>query len=142
MCETHTFLKLKCPTPLNAGSFCRKRLFHLYINNCINKMKMMSVDRLINLDISYFIYCCPHSNPLCLKAFCISCEGEGYCFTHSSMVLSGLPPPPQVHLGSGDPNTPGFPSIKHTRFLPTRSSGLPSIPAQTLTASMAAAILR
>ncbi|XP_059901676.1 transferrin receptor 1b [Gadus macrocephalus] len=47
-----------------------------------------------------------------------------------------------VHLGSGDPNTPGFPSIKHTRFLSTRSSGLPSIPAQTLTASMAAAILR
>lgn len=40
-----------------------------------------------------------------------------------------------VHLGSGDPYTPGFPSFKQTQFLPTRSSGLPKIPAQTITAS-------
>ncbi|KAJ3611793.1 hypothetical protein NHX12_021807, partial [Muraenolepis orangiensis] len=47
-----------------------------------------------------------------------------------------------VHLGSGDPFTPGFPSFNHTQFPPSRSSGLPSIPAQTLSARMAASILR
>ncbi|CAL8312928.1 unnamed protein product [Merluccius merluccius] len=47
-----------------------------------------------------------------------------------------------VHLGSGDPYTPGFPSFNHTQFPPTRSSGLPSIPAQTITSHMAATILR
>uniref|UniRef100_A0A674DV77 Transferrin receptor protein 1 n=1 Tax=Salmo trutta TaxID=8032 RepID=A0A674DV77_SALTR len=40
----------------------------------------------------------------------------------------------QVHLGSGDPYTPGFPSFNHTQFLPVQSSGLPSIQAQTITA--------
>ncbi|KAJ3594715.1 hypothetical protein NHX12_004022 [Muraenolepis orangiensis] len=38
-----------------------------------------------------------------------------------------------VHLGSGDPYTPGFPSFNHTAFAPVRSSGLPAIPAQTIT---------
>ncbi|XP_062335426.1 transferrin receptor 1b [Osmerus eperlanus] len=47
-----------------------------------------------------------------------------------------------VHLGSGDPYTPGFPSFNHTQFPPTRSSGLPSIPAQTITAQTAAQILK
>ncbi|CAL8295029.1 unnamed protein product [Lota lota] len=47
-----------------------------------------------------------------------------------------------VHLGSGDPYTPGFPSFNNTQFPPTKSSGLPSIPAQTITANMAATILR
>ncbi|XP_060762415.1 transferrin receptor protein 1-like isoform X2 [Neoarius graeffei] len=47
-----------------------------------------------------------------------------------------------VHLGSGDPFTPGFPSFNHTRFPPAKSSGLPSIPAQTIRASTAAAIMR
>ncbi|XP_075996480.1 transferrin receptor protein 1-like [Genypterus blacodes] len=47
-----------------------------------------------------------------------------------------------VHLGSGDPYTPGFPSFNHTQFPPTRSSGLPAIPAQTITAQMAAAFLK
>uniref|UniRef100_A0A8C2Z6H9 Transferrin receptor 1b n=1 Tax=Cyclopterus lumpus TaxID=8103 RepID=A0A8C2Z6H9_CYCLU len=46
-----------------------------------------------------------------------------------------------VHLGSGDPYTPGFPSLNHTQFPPTRSSGLPKIPAQTITATMASALL-
>ncbi|KAM3860369.1 transferrin receptor 1b [Diretmus argenteus] len=46
-----------------------------------------------------------------------------------------------VHLGSGDPYTPGFPSFNHTQFPPTQSSGLPTIPAQTITAQMAKAIL-
>ncbi|XP_070709410.1 transferrin receptor 1b [Pempheris klunzingeri] len=47
-----------------------------------------------------------------------------------------------VHLGSGDPYTPGFPSFNHTQFPPTRSSGLPKIPAQTITANMASTLLQ
>ncbi|XP_063062722.1 transferrin receptor 1b isoform X2 [Engraulis encrasicolus] len=47
-----------------------------------------------------------------------------------------------VHLGSGDPYTPGFPSFQHTQFPPTNSSGLPSILAQTITANMAKEIFR
>ncbi|XP_010769573.1 transferrin receptor protein 1-like [Notothenia coriiceps] len=47
-----------------------------------------------------------------------------------------------VHLGSGDPYTPGFPSFNHTQFPPTKSSGLPDIPAQTITANMASALLK
>uniref|UniRef100_A0A667ZI87 Transferrin receptor protein 1 n=1 Tax=Myripristis murdjan TaxID=586833 RepID=A0A667ZI87_9TELE len=47
-----------------------------------------------------------------------------------------------VHLGSGDPYTPGFPSFNHTQFPPVQSSGLPSILAQTITANMATNIMR
>ncbi|XP_062337094.1 transferrin receptor 1a [Osmerus eperlanus] len=47
-----------------------------------------------------------------------------------------------VHLGSGDPYTPGFPSFNHTQFPPVQSSGLPGILAQTITSSMAEQILR
>lgn len=47
-----------------------------------------------------------------------------------------------VHLGTGDPYTPGFPSLNHTQFPPTKSSGLPKIPAQTITAQMAEVILQ
>ncbi|KAL1006535.1 hypothetical protein UPYG_G00073560 [Umbra pygmaea] len=47
-----------------------------------------------------------------------------------------------VHLGSGDPYTPGFPSFNHTQFPPTRSSGLPTILAQSITADTAATILK
>ncbi|XP_015246142.1 PREDICTED: transferrin receptor protein 1-like [Cyprinodon variegatus] len=47
-----------------------------------------------------------------------------------------------VHLGSGDPYTPGFPSFNHTQFAPTESAGLPEIPAQTITANSAAALLK
>ncbi|XP_049605601.1 transferrin receptor 1b isoform X2 [Syngnathus scovelli] len=47
-----------------------------------------------------------------------------------------------VHLGSGDPYTPGFPSFNHTQFPPTRSSALPSIPAQTITFPMATTLLK
>lgn len=46
-----------------------------------------------------------------------------------------------VHLGSGDPYTPGFPSFNHTQFAPAKSSGLPEILAQTIPASMARKIL-
>ncbi|KAG8013948.1 Transferrin receptor protein 1 [Nibea albiflora] len=46
-----------------------------------------------------------------------------------------------VHLGSGDPYTPGFPSFNHTQFPPVQSSGLPKILAQTITARMATKIL-
>uniref|UniRef100_A0AAR2KBT0 Transferrin receptor protein 1 n=1 Tax=Pygocentrus nattereri TaxID=42514 RepID=A0AAR2KBT0_PYGNA len=42
-----------------------------------------------------------------------------------------------VHLGTGDPYTPGFPSFNHTQFPPAKSSGLPEILAQTITADMA-----
>ncbi|XP_068604482.1 transferrin receptor 1a isoform X2 [Brachionichthys hirsutus] len=47
-----------------------------------------------------------------------------------------------VHLGSGDPYTPGFPSFNHTQFPPIQSSGLPKILAQTVSARTAAGILR
>ncbi|XP_061790776.1 transferrin receptor protein 1-like [Nerophis lumbriciformis] len=47
-----------------------------------------------------------------------------------------------VHLGSGDPYTPGFPSFNHTQFPPAQSSGLPSILAQTITTRTATNILR
>ncbi|XP_061588958.1 transferrin receptor protein 1-like [Cololabis saira] len=46
-----------------------------------------------------------------------------------------------VHLGSGDPYTPGFPSFNHTQFPPVQSSGLPRILAQTITAGTAKKIL-
>ncbi|KAG9343529.1 hypothetical protein JZ751_013695 [Albula glossodonta] len=47
-----------------------------------------------------------------------------------------------VHFGSGDPYTPGFPSFNHTQFPPAQSSGLPGIPAQTISASMATELFR
>uniref|UniRef100_A0AAQ6IDT4 Transferrin receptor protein 1 n=1 Tax=Anabas testudineus TaxID=64144 RepID=A0AAQ6IDT4_ANATE len=47
-----------------------------------------------------------------------------------------------VHMGSGDPYTPGFPSFNHTQFPPVQSSGLPTIPAQTITKGMASNILQ
>ncbi|XP_069574341.1 transferrin receptor 1a [Brachyistius frenatus] len=47
-----------------------------------------------------------------------------------------------VHLGSGDPYTPGFPSFNHTQFAPVESSGLPKIVAQTITSDFATKILR
>lgn len=37
-----------------------------------------------------------------------------------------------AHFGTGDPFTPGFPSFNHTQFPPSKSSGLPQIPVQTL----------
>ncbi|XP_036072744.1 transferrin receptor protein 2 [Oryzias melastigma] len=46
-----------------------------------------------------------------------------------------------VHLGSGDPFTPGFPSLNHTKFPPIPSSGLPLIPALPITAAVAARLL-
>uniref|UniRef100_A0A3P9BPI7 Transferrin receptor protein 1 n=1 Tax=Maylandia zebra TaxID=106582 RepID=A0A3P9BPI7_9CICH len=47
-----------------------------------------------------------------------------------------------VHMGSGDPYTPGFPSFNHTQFPPVQSSGLPNILAQTITTGMGMNILR
>ncbi|KAI7810117.1 transferrin receptor 1a [Triplophysa rosa] len=47
-----------------------------------------------------------------------------------------------VHLGTGDPYTPGFPSFNHTQFPPARSSGLPNIPAQTITMRQATEIMK
>ncbi|CDR18320.1 unnamed protein product, partial [Oncorhynchus mykiss] len=54
---------------------------------------------------------------------------------------SSLPSNQQVHLGSGDPFTPGFPSFNHTQFPPTQSSGLPVIPAQPISANVASKLL-
>ncbi|KAL3988137.1 glutamate dehydrogenase (NAD(P)+) [Sarotherodon galilaeus] len=47
-----------------------------------------------------------------------------------------------VHMGSGDPYTPGFPSFNYTQFPPVQSSGLPNILAQTITTGMGTKILR
>lgn len=46
-----------------------------------------------------------------------------------------------VHLGSGDPYTPGFPSFNHTQFPPVQSSGLPNILAQTIPVRIATSML-
>lgn len=46
-----------------------------------------------------------------------------------------------AHLGTGDPFTPGFPSFNHTQFPPAASSGLPSIPVQTISGSAAKRLL-
>ncbi|KAM5164884.1 transferrin receptor protein 1 isoform 2-T2 [Mantella aurantiaca] len=40
-----------------------------------------------------------------------------------------------AHFGTGDPYTPGFPSFNHTQFPPSKSSGLPGIPVQSLSSS-------
>lgn len=48
----------------------------------------------------------------------------------------------QVHLGSGDPFTPGFPSFNHTQFPSIQSSGLPLIPVLPISATVAAKLLR
>nr|XP_006637845.1 PREDICTED: transferrin receptor protein 1 [Lepisosteus oculatus]XP_015216756.1 PREDICTED: transferrin receptor protein 1 [Lepisosteus oculatus] len=47
-----------------------------------------------------------------------------------------------VHLGSGDPYTPGFPSFNHTQFPPSISSGLPKILAQTISADSGKKLLQ
>lgn len=52
-------------------------------------------------------------------------------FDHSTELYG------HVHFGTGDPYTPGFPSFNHTQFPPAKSSGLPEILAQTITADMA-----
>ncbi|XP_051873178.1 transferrin receptor protein 1-like [Pristis pectinata] len=46
-----------------------------------------------------------------------------------------------VHMGLGDPRTPGFPSFNHTQFPPTRSSGLPGILAHSISANVASHLL-
>ncbi|TUT77146.1 Transferrin receptor protein 2 [Bagarius yarrelli] len=55
---------------------------------------------------------------------------------HSNAAISE-----HVHLGSGDPFTPGFPSFNHTQFPPTQSSGLPIILAQPISANVASRLL-
>uniref|UniRef100_A0A4W3IUF5 Transferrin receptor 2 n=1 Tax=Callorhinchus milii TaxID=7868 RepID=A0A4W3IUF5_CALMI len=42
-----------------------------------------------------------------------------------------------VHLGTGDPFTPGFPSFNHTQFPPVTSSALPKILAQPISSKIA-----
>ncbi|TRY60732.1 hypothetical protein DNTS_007805, partial [Danionella cerebrum] len=55
---------------------------------------------------------------------------------HGNTVISE-----HVHLGSGDPFTPGFPSFNHTQFPSSQSSGLPTIPAQPISANVASKLL-
>nr|XP_060505315.1 transferrin receptor protein 2 isoform X4 [Panthera onca] len=57
-------------------------------------------------------------------------------------VSAWTPPSSQVHLGTGDPYTPGFPSFNQTQFPPVQSSGLPNIPAQPISADIASILLR
>ncbi|XP_015275804.1 PREDICTED: transferrin receptor protein 2 [Gekko japonicus] len=47
-----------------------------------------------------------------------------------------------VHMGAGDPYSPGFPSFNHTQFPPVQSSGLPKIPVHPISANVAAHLLR
>ncbi|XP_077172009.1 transferrin receptor protein 2 isoform X2 [Paroedura picta] len=47
-----------------------------------------------------------------------------------------------VHMGAGDPYSPGFPSFNHTQFPPVQSSGLPQIPVHPISANVAAHLLR
>ncbi|XP_062994697.1 transferrin receptor protein 2 isoform X2 [Elgaria multicarinata webbii] len=47
-----------------------------------------------------------------------------------------------VHMGAGDPYSPGFPSFNHTQFPPIQSSGLPTIPAHPISAAVATRLLR
>ncbi|KAM5127397.1 transferrin receptor protein 2-like [Mantella aurantiaca] len=46
-----------------------------------------------------------------------------------------------VHFGTGDPNTPGFPSFNDTQFPPFKSSGLPKIAAQPIDKATAQSLL-
>ncbi|XP_072306616.1 transferrin receptor protein 1-like [Eucyclogobius newberryi] len=63
-------------------------------------------------------------------------DGQDYKYLATTEVFG------HVHLGSGDPYTPGFPSFNQTQFPPVKSSGLPSIPAQTITGGTAQTILK
>ncbi|XP_048397621.1 transferrin receptor protein 1-like isoform X2 [Stegostoma tigrinum] len=47
-----------------------------------------------------------------------------------------------VHMGLGDPRSPGFPSFNHTQFPPTKSSGLPGILVHSISGNAAASLLR
>ncbi|EHA97822.1 Transferrin receptor protein 1 [Heterocephalus glaber] len=52
--------------------------------------------------------------------------------TQFPITKADLPFFGHAHLGTGDPYTPGFPSFNHTQFPPSQSSGLPTIPVQTI----------
>ncbi|XP_067828167.1 LOW QUALITY PROTEIN: transferrin receptor protein 2-like [Heptranchias perlo] len=60
-------------------------------------------------------------------------RGLGLC---SNTAISG-----HVHLGTGDPFTPGFPSFNHTQFPPINSSALPGIPAHPISANTASKLM-
>ncbi|KAJ0059133.1 hypothetical protein NL108_008559 [Boleophthalmus pectinirostris] len=69
-------------------------------------------------------------------AVLIYADQSDYSFLGSAEIFG------HVHLGSGDPYTPGFPSFNHTQFPPIESSGLPKILAQTITPELATKILK
>ncbi|XP_024921829.1 transferrin receptor protein 1-like isoform X2 [Cynoglossus semilaevis] len=70
------------------------------------------------------------------SAVLIYADPSDYSFEENTQLFG------HVHLGSGDPYTPAFPSFNHTQFPPIKSSGLPKILAQTITAKMANNILK
>ncbi|KAH0626055.1 hypothetical protein JD844_000769 [Phrynosoma platyrhinos] len=62
-------------------------------------------------------------------------DPDVYCPYSASGIVT-------VHMGAGDPYSPGFPSFNHTQFPPVQSSGLPKIPAHPISAEVAAQLLR
>ncbi|KAE8620751.1 hypothetical protein XENTR_v10010452 [Xenopus tropicalis] len=60
-----------------------------------------------------------------------------YPESHNDFAVYG-----HVHLGTGDPNSPGFPSFNHTQFPPMKSAGLPKIPAQPISSESARKLFR
>ncbi|XP_027700995.1 transferrin receptor protein 1 [Vombatus ursinus] len=58
------------------------------------------------------------------------------------IIEADIVPFGHAHLGTGDPFTPGFPSFNHTQFPPSQSSGLPNIPVQTISRTLALKLLR
>lgn len=70
-------------------------------------------------------------------------DGAGRLLLGAQLTaLAWTPLSSQVHLGTGDPYTPGFPSFNQTQFPPVQSSGLPNIPAQPISADIASLLLR
>uniref|UniRef100_A0A452SWZ3 Transferrin receptor protein 1 n=1 Tax=Ursus americanus TaxID=9643 RepID=A0A452SWZ3_URSAM len=66
----------------------------------------------------------------CMRLFPILLFSTLLCHSESKIPGSYLGP-------QGDPYTPGFPSFNHTQFPPSQSSGLPSIPVQTISRAAA-----
>ncbi|XP_029436097.1 transferrin receptor protein 2 isoform X2 [Rhinatrema bivittatum] len=62
-------------------------------------------------------------------------DPRGYGLPRSTAIYG------HVHMGTGDPYTPGFPSFNHTQFPPIESSGLPKILAQPISANAAQKLL-
>uniref|UniRef100_H3AGY3 Transferrin receptor protein 1 n=1 Tax=Latimeria chalumnae TaxID=7897 RepID=H3AGY3_LATCH len=84
-------------------------------------------------------------NPAAEKVNNVWVVGGGKVTSAFDILFYGLGdsliPSGSVHFGTGDPYTPGFPSFNRTQFPPVKSSGLPGIPAQTISAKAAEKLL-